>query len=146
MSKIKINNVDLYFEEHGSGSEPVVFVHGFLVSSKMWHDHYVSRLPAKYHAYAMDMRGHGQSNQIKHGCNLLQLADDLYQFFQQLHLAPFLYVGVSMGGGVGVQLALDHPRSAEGIGLIEYHYGIRFAWSPALYGALSFDGRETMVP
>ena len=118
MSKIKTNNVELYYEEHGSGSEPIVFVHGFLVSSKMWHDLYISRLPAKYHAYAMDMRGHGQSNQIKQGCNLVQLADDVYQFSQQLQLAPFLYVGVSMGGGVGVQLALDHPEVLKGLVLM----------------------------
>ena len=118
MSKIQINNVELYYEEYGTGSIPIVFAHGFLVSSKMWHDLYISRLPAKYHAYAMDMRGHGQSNQIKHGCNLVQLADDVYQFSQQLHLAPFLYVGVSMGGGVGVQLALDHPEVLRGLVLM----------------------------
>ena len=135
MSKIKINNIELYYEEHGSGSEPIVFVHGFLVSLKMWHDRYISRLPAKYHAYAMDMRGHGQSNQIKQGCNLVQLADDVYQFSQQLQLAPFLYVGVSMGGGVGVQLALNHPEVLRGLVLMNTVTGFGLL-GPPLYMAL----------
>jgi pimeloyl-ACP methyl ester carboxylesterase len=101
----------------------------------MWHDHYISRLPAKYHAYAMDMRGHGQSNQIKHGCNLVQLADDIYQFSQQLQLAPFLYVGVSMGGGVGIQLALDHPEVLKGLVLMNTVTGFGLL-APPLYMAL----------
>ncbi len=110
MPTIQINGAELYYEEHGSGSEAIVFGHGLFASSKIWREPYISRLPPKYHAYAIDLRGHGRSSQTVNGCNFVQLAEDVYQWSQQLQIPPFLYVGVSMGGGVGVQLALEHPE------------------------------------
>ena len=77
LPKIQINNVELHYEEYGTGGAPMVFVHGFLASSNMWEDVYIAHLPGHYHVYAIDMRGHGQSHQIKHGCNVVQLADDV---------------------------------------------------------------------
>jgi 3-oxoadipate enol-lactonase len=110
MPKIHINNIELHYEEHGIGAQPIVFIHGFLASSKMWYDfEYLSRLPDRYHAYAIDMRGHGQSHHVKQGCNLVQLADDVAQFIHHLQLGKCIYVGMSMGGAIGAQLALDHP-------------------------------------
>ena len=118
MPTIRINDVDLHYEEHGSGPEPIVFEHGFLLSSKIWQEWYFPRLPDEYHAYALDLRGHGGSHRVKHGCNLVQLADDLHQFALHLGFASFLYVGVSMGGGVGIQLALNHPEVLKGMVLM----------------------------
>ncbi len=110
MPTMRINDAELYYEEHGSGPHAIVFVHGLFVSSKIWRESYLSRLPGKYHAYAIDLRGHGQSSRTTRGCNLFQLADDVYRWSQRLGIARFHYVGVSMGGGVGVQLALEHPE------------------------------------
>jgi pimeloyl-ACP methyl ester carboxylesterase len=118
MPRISVNNVELYYEKHGAGAQPVVFVHGFLLSSRMWHDLYISRLPERYHAYAIDMRGHGQSHHVKDGCNLVQMADDVYRFVQQLQLGTVRYVGVSMGGAIGLQLALDHPEVLKALVLM----------------------------
>jgi branched-chain amino acid transport system permease protein len=118
MPTITVNDVELYYEERDTGTEPILFAHGFLLSSKMWQDLYVARLPEHYHAYAIDMRGHGRSHHIKHGCNLVQLADDVYQFVRQLRLGKVSYVGVSMGAAVGVQLALTHPEILKALVLM----------------------------
>jgi pimeloyl-ACP methyl ester carboxylesterase len=118
MPSIAVNDVELYYEERETGAEPIIFAHGFLLSSKMWQDLYIARLPEHYHAYTIDMRGHGRSHHIKQGCNLVQMADDVYQFVQQLKLGKISYVGVSMGGAVGVQLALTHPEILKALILL----------------------------
>ena len=115
MPKLQINTVELHYEEHGTGAKPIIFVHGFLLSSTMWQDFYMAHLPEPYRAYAIDVRGHGQSHHIKQGCNLVQLADDVYQFAQRLQLGKFVYAGVSMGGAIGVQLALDRPEALHAL-------------------------------
>jgi pimeloyl-ACP methyl ester carboxylesterase len=110
MPYIGVKGGELYYEEHGEGPQPVLFVHGFLGSSETWRDGYMARLPEQYCSYAIDVRGHGRSSKLEAGCNLPQLADDIAQLAAQLPLEPFVYVGYSMGGSIGVQLALDHPE------------------------------------
>ena len=127
MSKVQINNVELYYKEHGTGVKHIVFIHGFLSSSNMWKNFYLSHLHEKYHAYAVDVRGHGRSHHIKQGCNLIQLADDVYQFARHLQIERCTYIGMSMGGAIGVQLALDHPEILNGLILMNPGLGSVFS-------------------
>jgi 3-oxoadipate enol-lactonase len=108
MPTINIDGSDLHYIEHGSGEIPVIFGHGLMLSSKMWQSFYFPSLPSKCHGYALDMRGHGRSAEVT-GCTVRNMADDVYTFAQKLSLEKFVYVGVSMGGGIGLQLALNHP-------------------------------------
>jgi len=124
MTTIGINDAELHYEEHGSGSRAIVFVHGFFSSSRIWRDSYLSRVPSAYRAYALDMRGHGQSRRATEGCNLVQLADDVYRWSQWMGLDRFDYVGVSMGGGVGVQLVLEHPEVLRSLVLMNTVTGL----------------------
>ena len=109
MPKIVVNGVELNYEEHGSGEERVVFIHGARGAATTWRD-VLALLPANYHAYALDLRGHGQSAHVTEGCTMSQWANDVYRFSLELGLGKFVYVGVSMGGGVGIQLVIDHPE------------------------------------
>ncbi|MFC1550965.1 alpha/beta fold hydrolase [Candidatus Latescibacterota bacterium] len=109
MPKIHINNVELHYEEYGTGGTPVVLVHGFLASSNMWRDYFIPHLYGSHRVYALDMRGHGQSSHVKQGCNVVQLADDVFQFVQEMQLENVIYIGMSMGGAVGIQFAINHP-------------------------------------
>jgi len=136
MPIVRINDVELHYEKFGNGGAPIVFVHGFLASSKMWQDFYIPNLPASYHAYAIDMRGHGQSHHIKHGCNVFQLADDVFQFSQQLQFEKFIYVGMSMGGATGIQLALDHPEVLKALILMNPGFGSTFSRGSRLMAPL----------
>lgn len=117
MPTITIDNSEFHYLEHGTGSIPIIFVHGLLLSSNMWRGYYFEALPDKYHAYALDMRGHGRSSHVD-GCTIRTMADDVYRFARQLNLDTFVYAGVSMGGGVGIQLALDHPDMLRALVLL----------------------------
>ncbi|MFC1651172.1 alpha/beta fold hydrolase [Candidatus Latescibacterota bacterium] len=123
MPEIRINNVELHYDEFGSGGKPIIFAHGFLASSKMWQNYFIPHLPDSFHAYAIDMRGHGKSNHIDYGCNVAQLADDVYQFSRELSLGSVIYVGMSMGGAVGIRIAIDHPEILSGLILMNTGFG-----------------------
>ncbi len=117
MNKITINESELYYTEYGSGDIPVIFIHGLFLSSNMWKDFYLESLPAQYKAYALDMRGHGKSNNVD-GCTIQNMAQDVYEFSRKLNLDKFICIGVSMGGGVGLQLALNHQEVLSGLILV----------------------------
>jgi pimeloyl-ACP methyl ester carboxylesterase len=117
MPTIAIDNSELCYIEHGTGHIPIIFVHGLLLSSNMWRGYYFNSLPEKYHAYAPDMRGHGKAAHLD-GCTIRTMAEDVFRFAQRLNIDKFVYVGVSMGGGVGIQLALNHPEMLHALVLL----------------------------
>jgi len=60
MQSVTVNNVKINYIEQGAGDEAVVFVHGLASSIGEWRE-VLEGLPKEYHAYALDQRGHGQS-------------------------------------------------------------------------------------
>lgn len=109
MPTFRTDDAELYYEQHGSGSVPFVFGHGTLVSSAMWRDLWFPLLPPEWRAYALDFRGHGASRAAQRGCTFVRMAEDVRLLAREVGLERFVYVGLSMGGGVGLQLALRHP-------------------------------------
>ncbi len=103
MPTMRINDAELYYEEHGSGAHAIVLVHGFFLSSKIWRASYLTRLPSDYRAYAIDMRGHGRSSRTTKGCNLVQLANDVYRWSQRLGIARSARISPPKGSKVAIQ-------------------------------------------
>jgi len=109
MSKIELNKIELHYQEYGDGEDVVILLHGFLSSSKMWTNYYVPDLTKRYKVYAIDVRGHGNSNKVKSGCNLQQMADDIYQFVILKNIDECVLPGMSMGGAIAIQFATNFP-------------------------------------
>lgn len=119
MPHMQLEDFSLHYLEQGSGPHPLVFVHGF-ISSHAWWLPTLERLdPEVYHAYAVDLRACGQSEQIETGHTLAQYAEDLYQFIEQLGLERFTLVGHSMGGGIAMQFALAHQERLNALVLVD---------------------------
>ena len=127
MPKIEINNIELYYEEYGDGEEAVILLHGFLSSSKMWADSYVPDLTKRYKVYAIDVRGHGNSNRVKDGCNLQQMADDIYQFVILKDIDECILAGMSMGGAIAIQFAINFPEKIKSLILMNPGPGTLFS-------------------
>ena len=115
MPKIELNSIKLYYEEYGDGEEVVILLHGFLSSSKMWANDYVPDLSKRYKVYVIDMRGHGNSNKVKIGCNLQQMADDIYQFVILKDIDECILAGMSMGGAIAIQFAINFPDKIKSL-------------------------------
>jgi 3-oxoadipate enol-lactonase len=106
MPSVTVNNVKLNYIEQSAGDETVVFVHGMGGAVGNWRG-VLKQLPKEYHAFALDLRGHGQSD--KPGSyQLTQFVEDIYAFSRELGIGRFIYVGHSMGGKIGYQFAADH--------------------------------------
>lgn len=108
MPSVTVNNVKINYIEQGAGDEAVVFVHGYTGALGNWTG-VLERLPNEYHAYALDLRGHGQSDRPD-SYQFADMVEDIYAFSRELGIGQFTYVGHSLGGKIGYQFALDHPE------------------------------------
>jgi len=88
----------------------IVFVHGNVSSSLFWQD-ILRAVPDEYSAWAIDLRGFGDSETapVDATRGLKDFSDDVAATIDALGLGAVHLVGWSMGGGVALQYALDHP-------------------------------------
>jgi non-heme chloroperoxidase len=98
VGKENSGDIDLYFEDHGSG-DPVVLIHGYPLSGASWEKQLPALLAAGHRVITYDRRGFGQSSQPTTGYNYDTFAEDLHKLLQHLKLRDITLVGFSMGGG-----------------------------------------------
>src|SRR6266478_5928133 len=98
VGKENSSNIELYYEDHGSG-KPVVLIHGYPLSGASWEKQVPVLLHAGYRVITYDRRGFGKSSQPTTGYNYDTFAEDLHKLVTQLSLSDFSLVGFSMGGG-----------------------------------------------
>ncbi len=91
-------NIDLYYEDHGSG-KPVVLIHGYPLSGASWEKQLPVLLDAGHRVITYDRRGFGKSSQPTTGYNYDTFAEDLHKIVTHLKLRDFSLAGFSMGGG-----------------------------------------------
>jgi non-heme chloroperoxidase len=98
VGKENSGNIDLYYEDHGSGT-PVVLIHGYPLSGASWEKQVPALLDAGHRVITYDRRGFGKSSQPTTGYNYDTFAEDLQKVVTDLELRDFALVGFSMGGG-----------------------------------------------
>jgi 3-oxoadipate enol-lactonase len=125
MPHIKLNNVHYYYEEHGSGTETIVFSHGLLWSGHMFHKQvaYFSKGvhsdKDRYRIITYDHRGQGKTEVTESGYDMDTLYEDAVQLIEQLGGKPVIFAGLSMGGFVGMRLAARRPDLIKKLILLE---------------------------
>jgi 3-oxoadipate enol-lactonase len=122
MPKIDINGVKLHYEESGKGS-PIVLVHGMGGTVFDW----VMQIPffsKFYHVVAVEMRDHGESDKWSRPYDIKMFSEDLAQFVRKLKLGKGVFFGISMGGMIVMQFALDHPDMVEALVLADTQPGL----------------------
>jgi non-heme chloroperoxidase len=92
------DGVDIFFKDWGNG-QPVVFSHGWPLTSDAWDPQLQLVADAGYRAIAHDRRGGGRSSQPWEGNDLSTYADDLAGLIEHLDLHDAVLVGHSTGGG-----------------------------------------------
>ena len=127
-----------------TGHVPVLFVHGN-VSSSAFFRQTLERLPERLRGIAVDLRGYGESEAqpVDATRGLRDFSDDLHSLIEELGLADqkVYLVGWSLGGGVIMQYAIDHPDVVAGLLLSAPMSPYGFGGSRGLDGQLCFaDG------
>jgi pimeloyl-ACP methyl ester carboxylesterase len=137
---IRVNEAALYYEEHGTGSETIVFAHGLLWSCRMF-DAQVALLKDRYRCMAFDFRGQGQSEVTHGGYGMEALYEDAVALIEQLGCAPCHFLGLSMGGFIGLRLAARHPEFLRSLILLETSADPEPGENVAKYRQLTFVAR-----
>ena len=98
VGKENSGNIDLYYEDHGSG-KAVILIHGYPLSGASWEKQITALLAAGHRVVTYDRRGFGKSSQPTTGYNYDTFAGDLHKLVKHLDLRDFALAGFSMGGG-----------------------------------------------
>lgn len=132
-----VNHKMLYYERCGEG-KPLILLHGNGEDHRIF-DAAVPLLSRYFTVYALDSRGHGQSEAVQE-YHYTQMAQDVKDWIEQLGLkTPYLY-GFSDGGIIGLLLASQHPKLLSQLiisGANCSPEGIRYGWRK-LFGFFHF--------
>ncbi|MGI8552400.1 MAG: alpha/beta fold hydrolase [Dehalococcoidia bacterium] len=116
MPTAKLNGIDLYYEEQGSG-EPLILIAGFTANSLSWVMQ-MAILAQKYRVITFDNRGIGRSEAPEGPYSTHQMADDTAALLEHLGVERAHVIGWSMGGMIAQELALAHPRKVRRLVLL----------------------------
>lgn len=107
---INANGIAMHCRIDGpSDAPPVVFGHALATDVGMWQPQ-VDAIGGRCRTIRLDFRGHGQTSGAMDGYDFDTLAEDTAALIAALDLGPVHYVGLSMGGVVGMKLALKYPE------------------------------------
>ena len=104
------DGVEIFYKDWGSG-QPIVFSHGWPLSSDDWDAQMLFFLGHGFRVVAHDRRGHGRSAQVADGHDMDHYADDLAAVTAHLDLKNAVHVGHSTGGGEVVHYIARHGES-----------------------------------
>jgi len=113
---VPIDGVTLSILEGGAG-KPVIFVHGVVTTSNIF-PKYLQAYSPEHRGIAVDLRGYGDSEKPSSGFTIKQFSEDLVALADKLSIEKPVWVGVSMGGMILQQLALDHPGRVGALVLV----------------------------
>lgn len=115
MATLKIDDIHLHYEVHGSG-EPFFLHHGLTSSNQAWHQH-LHWLTDKYQVIIHNARGHGLTTAPEgdEHYSWELFADDWNRLMEHLGIEQAIVGGLSMGGGVSHTFALKYPQKVKAL-------------------------------
>ncbi|WP_397474173.1 3-oxoadipate enol-lactonase [Pusillimonas sp.] len=116
---------------NGAPRHTIVLSHALGCDLSMW-DALANELAADNDVIAYDHRGHGSSDAPASLYTMEELADDAARLVRELGCGPVVWIGLSMGGMVGQELAIRHPELVAGLVVANstsgYPEDVRAAW------------------
>jgi 3-oxoadipate enol-lactonase len=137
----------LHAVEDGPADAPVLVFGPSLGTDTGLFDPQVAEFSRTHRVIRYDLRGHGGSEVVPGPCTIADLADDVLALLDRLGVQRFSYAGVSIGGAIGLQLALTVPDRLEKLAILAS--AAQFADPPsytARAGQVREQGTEILVP
>ena len=103
------DGTDIYYKDWGKG-QPIVFHHGWPLSSDDWDNQMLFFLSKGYRVIAHDRRGHGRSTQTSGGHDMDTYAADVAELTAALDLKDAVHIGHSTGGGEVARYVARHGK------------------------------------
>ena len=146
--KPKTNGVELNYEIHGERGPWVVLSHSLACDLHMW-DAQIALLKDRYRVLAFDTRGHGKNDAPSGEYTLDQLVEDVRGLLTGVGVDRAHWVGLSMGGMIGMLYALTHPGTFQSLVLCDTSSRIPAELAPAWAGRIKTateQGMAALVP
>ncbi|WP_216671328.1 alpha/beta fold hydrolase [Mangrovicoccus sp. HB161399] len=103
------DGTEIFYKDWGpKDAQPVMFHHGWPLSSDDWDAQMLFFLGEGYRVIAHDRRGHGRSSQVSGGHDMDHYAADAFAVAEALDLRGAIHVGHSTGGGEVARYVAQH--------------------------------------
>ncbi len=120
-----VNGLRLYYEVHGTG-KPLVQLHGGFGWATVY-----PTLARDRQVIAIELQGHGHTEDIDRPLSYEQMADDTAALLKHLKIEQADFFGYSMGGNVGLAIAIRHPKLVHKLAINgSYHGKLEDAFDP----------------
>jgi 3-oxoadipate enol-lactonase len=142
MPRIKVNNLNIYYELHGQGS-PLVLISGLGMSHAVWLP-LIPTLSKDHQILIFDNRGIASSDSPDNSYTIEDMAEDVFQLISALNLEKPHVLGTSMGGSIALALALKYGNTLDKLILDSTTSKLNFA--SALAAKFSLNLYKTKMP
>jgi pimeloyl-ACP methyl ester carboxylesterase len=119
MPKVKVNDIQIYYEVHGNGF-PLVLISAYGGNSEDWNlfAPKLRQLSKHYKVVTLDNRGTGRSSTPESDYSIKTMSDDVAGLLDSLRMPKAHILGQSMGSLIAQELAINHPIKVEGLILV----------------------------
>ena len=136
----RVNGIELGYEMIGEG-EPLVLLHGGFGTIEMFGPN-VELLAAGRQVIGVDLQSHGRSPATDRPMHFETMADDIAALIHSFGLASVAIMGFSLGGGVALRTAVQHPEVVERLVLVSTVFK-RAGWYPEMRAGMDAMGPDT---
>jgi pimeloyl-ACP methyl ester carboxylesterase len=105
---VKINDMEMYYEEHGVG-KPLVLLHEFGGCAQNWLP-FTAEFSERHQLIVVDLRGHGHSTDPENKFTHREAATDVFLLLEKLGVGHFSVMGISSGGMTLLHMATSQPK------------------------------------
>ncbi len=150
MPHTRVGDVDLYYElidytEPWKPSHaPVVFLHGLGGDRRVWL-YQIPEFCGRFSTITVDLRGHGRSSAPAGNWSIADMAQDVVRLLRKLGVERAHLVGVSLGGMVAQQFALDYPYATASLVLGDTVCGMPEGFEDMARAAMQFIEENPMA-
>src|SRR5437899_633530 len=137
---VQVNGIELGYQVVGQG-EPLILLHGGFGSVEMFGPN-VELLAAWRQVIGVDLQSHGRSAATDRPMRFETIADDIAALIGSLGFARAAIMGFSLGGGVALRTAIQHPDVVERLVLVSTPFK-RQGWYPEMTAGMDAMGPET---
>ena len=139
----KVNGIELAYQVHGSG-KPLVLVHGGYGSVEMFGPN-VEALAAGRRVIGVDLQSHGRTPAVDRPMRFETMADDVAALIEYFGLGQADVLGFSLGGGVALRTAIQHPASVRRLVVVSAPFK-RAGWHSEMVAAFDQMGPHLAEP
>ncbi len=143
MPLASVNGISLAYQESGSGS-PLVLLHGGFGSWDMYGPN-LELLAREHRVIAVDLQSHGRTPAVDRLMTFEAMADDIAALIADLGLGRTALMGFSLGGGVALRTAIQHPEIVDRLVLVSTPFKRR-GWHPEMTTGMDAMGPHIAEP